>query len=346
MKGYIFAIGLIFLLPLNSFATTLQHVNPAELAGQILYNNSNTLCGEPVAELVKLQDEIRKIPDFSSNSQKIENLFKILESFLAKNKMPITGGCHPGSTQEAINPEKLSELAMNNKNAISEMEKIVQHLRVREITKGVWYYYLSELAGVNSPLGKSYLDLAYQHFSKWYETEDGGYYDYSVHQKEFELTKQSVDDVRHHGYILYRKIQKLKDIKREPMIWLIQTEDNCGYGTAFWIRRKDIKVEEEDWLKKLLSLAHNCCFEYPMVYPRPSLDEVLKVVQDTSFRKWAGSEIVSAVDLLIKDYPDEESVHKLPSEFMDSYMKKQRKLLKLILKRFKIQQRDITGGNC
>ncbi len=327
-------------------AATLQHANPAEWADQILYNNSNTLCGEPVVELVKLQDEIRKIPDFLNNSQKVENLFKILETFLAKNKMPITGGCHPGGIQEAINSEKLAELAMNNKNAIFEMEKIVRHLHVREITKGVWYYYLAELVGLNSSRGKSYLNQAYQQFLEWYGTEDGGYDDYSVHQKEFDLTKQSVDDVRYHGYILYRKILKLKDIKREPMVLLIQTEDNCGYGTAFWIRRKDIKIEEEDWLKKILSLAHNCCFKYPMVYPRPSLDEVLKVVQDTSFRKWAGGEIISAVDLLIKDYPDEESVHKLPSEFEDSYIKKQRKLLKLILKRFKIQQRNITGGNC
>lgn len=324
MKIFIFVFNLLFLCISNSMAADIKDVGPDEWANQILYEDSNALCGSPVPEIIKLQNDIRKIPNSLNYSQKVERLFKILRVFLSKNKMPITGGCHPGGTYEAINPEKLAELARGNKNAILEMEKIANNLRITNIALGEWYYYLAELYNFNSPRGKTHLDRAYQNFSKWFKTEDGGY----------------------NGHKIYQKVLELKGIQMEPMVLLAEATDNCGYGTAFWAKRKEIGFEEERWIRMLIGLAHNCCLYYPMVYPRLSLADVITMLENISFKNWAGSKIIQAVNALIKDYPDEESVYNLTSEFVEIYIKKQENLVKLVSKKFKIQRRNITGGNC
>jgi hypothetical protein len=288
------------------------------------------LCGRSVPEIQELENEIRKIPQSLPHASQIEKLFEILGQFLSERKMPIIGGCHPGSVEWAIDPSKLAVLASGNQKAISQLEQLGGTIRVTEDELAKWHYFLASLTGFDSARGKNHLERAHKLYSEWYSLRTGDEEDPIYHQM---LQQQGVE--------------------RPKWTILITTQDNCGYGTEFSIVPNQIPSDQENWLRILLSLAFTCCEIGDERAEEISLEDVKRMVEDSRFKSWAGGETTEIVDSLVGNYAQVTrliagvvSDEHLQSTVMRNYKHNQEKLQKLILDRYQMRKRSVIGQNC
>lgn len=288
------------------------------------------LCGRSVREIQELENEIRKIPQSLPRVSQIERLFDILRQFLSERKMPIIGGCHPGSVEWAIDPSKLAALASGNQEAIVQLEQLAGTIRVTEDELAKWHYFLASLAGFDSARGKDHLERAHKLYAAWHSVWTGDEED-----------------------PIYHKILQQKGVERPRWTILITTRDNCGYGTEFSIVPNQISADQENWLRTLLSLAFTCCGVGDELAEEIPIDGVKRMVEDGRFKSWASVETIEIVDSLVSNYLQVTrliaagfSDEHLQSMVMRNYKHNQQKLQKLIVDRYAMRKRSVIGQNC
>jgi hypothetical protein len=287
-----------------------------------------SLCGRTVPEIQELENEIRKIPQSLSRVSQVERLFAVLGQFLAERKMPLIGGCHPGSTEWAIDPSKLAALVSGNQKAIVQLEELADKIKVTEDELGKWHYFLASLTGFDSARGRDHLERAHKLYTEWYSLWTGDEED-----------------------AIYHQMLQQKGVERPRWTILITTRDNCGYGTEFSIVPNQIPSEHENWLRTLLSLAFACCEIGDERAEEISLDDIKRMMKDRRFKSWAGVETIRTADSLVNNYRQVTRLvaagdEDLQGTLMRNYKDNQEKLQKLVLNRYPMRKRSVIGQNC